>query len=68
MRKTLLTVLGAALIAATTTSIAAAAPRHHVRKTAPASASEQFRNANNAVAAPAQPSWYSGGYSAPAGQ
>jgi hypothetical protein len=68
MRKIILTVVGAALIAVSTAQVAAAAERHHARKVerAPA-ASEQFRNSNNSVAGPAQPSWYSGGFSAPAG-
>ena len=71
MRKTILTVLAASLMAASTVQMAAAAERHHVRKAAPVS--EQFRNANNAGAWPAQPNWvsdYSEGHviSAPAGR
>ena len=50
MKKTVLTILGAALVAAATVQFAAAAERHHARKadrlTAPAS--EQFRNSNAA--------------------
>jgi len=70
MRKTILTVLAASLMAASTVHIAAAAGHHHVRKAA--TASLQFRNANNAVAWSAQPggiSDYSEGHviSAPAG-
>ncbi len=57
MRKIILTVLGASLIAASTAQMAAAAEHHHARRVTPAS--EQFRNANNAVAWPAQPGWYS---------
>jgi hypothetical protein len=69
MRKTILTVLGASLIAASTMQVAAAAERHHVRK----AVSAQFRD-SNAYAAPAyvaaQPDWsrYNGGMSAPAGR
>jgi len=70
MRKTVLTTIGALLIAASTAQIATAAETHHTRK-AHATTSQQFRNANNAVAAPATSSElgvYSGGWSAPAGQ
>ena len=67
MRKTILGILGASVIAALSAQAAVAAEHHHARKTAPAS--EQFRN-SNAFAAPAyiavQP--YSGGMSAPAGR
>jgi len=70
MHNTILTVLAASLMAASTVQMAAAAERHHARKAAPVS--EQFRNANNAVAWPAQPNWvsdYTEGHviSAPAG-
>jgi PBP1b-binding outer membrane lipoprotein LpoB len=68
MRKTILTVLSAALFAASASHNAAAAERHHVRKTERATVSEQFRNANNLVAAPVQSGWTYGGYSAPAGR
>jgi hypothetical protein len=68
MRKIIVTALGAALIATSTAQIAAASEPHHVRKVERAITSEPFRNANNAVASPqAQPGWYYGGYSAPAG-
>jgi hypothetical protein len=78
MRKTILTVLGATLVAATTIQMAAAS-EHRARKafSAPASqqfrapASQQFRNAEDSVAWSAQPGWYSrysGGISAPAGR
>ena len=70
MRKTVLTTLGALLIAASTAQIATAAETHHARK-AQATTSQHFRNANNAVAAPTTSSElgvYSGGWSAPAGQ
>jgi hypothetical protein len=66
MRKIIVTAIGAALIVASTAQMAAASP-HHVRKVERAITSEPFRNANNAVAAPARPGWYYGGYSAPAG-
>ena len=70
MRKTALTTMVALLIAASTAQIATAAETHHARK-AHAATSQQFRNANNSVAAPATSSElgvYSGGWSAPAGQ
>jgi hypothetical protein len=74
MRRTILTVFGAALLAASTVQIAAAAEHQRGRKAdrTPAAASEQVRNANAAAWSyqPAQPSWsgYSGGaVSAPAG-
>jgi hypothetical protein len=62
MRKTVLTFLGAALIAASTIQIASAAENHHARK------AQHFRNANAAVVVvPDSPYVYSGGWSAPAG-
>jgi len=70
MRKTLLTATAALLIAASTAQIAMAAETHHARR-AHATTSQQFRNANNAVAAPATSSElgiYSRGWSAPAGR
>jgi hypothetical protein len=73
MRKTILSVIGASVVAVLTAQTAVAAEHHHARKTDRAAASEQFRN-SNAYAAPAyetiQPDWsgYSGGgMSAPAG-
>jgi hypothetical protein len=60
MKKTILTALGAALLIASTAQMATAAEHHHARKLVRAPASEQFRNANNAIALPAQPGWYSG--------
>ena len=72
MKKTVLTVLAAALMVASTAQIASAAERHHVRK-AQAPVSQQVRNANNFVA-PAQPAYsysdYADGHaiSAPAGR
>ena len=64
MRKTILTTLGAALIAVSMAQTASASDRHHTRKV------EQFRNANNAIVVvqPTGPQNYSGGYSAPAGR
>jgi hypothetical protein len=67
MRKTLLTVLTAALIAASTSQIASATERHHAHKAGRVVAGEPLRNANNSVAAPVQSGWAYGGYSAPAG-
>jgi len=72
MRKTILTLLVASLFAASAVQMAAAAERHHVRKIDRAT-SEQFRNANNAVASPAESNWvsdYTEGHviSAPAGR
>jgi hypothetical protein len=72
MRKTILTVLGASLVAALTVQTAAAAGHHHNQRLERAPAGEQFRN-SNAYAVPAhvavQPDWsrYNGGMSAPAG-
>ena len=75
MRKTVLTILGALLIAGSTVQMTAAAERH-VRKAdrAPVSTSQQFRNANGSLAWPSAErqslSDYSEGHviSAPAGQ
>jgi hypothetical protein len=70
MRKTILTILGSALIAASATQMAAAAQSHRSHKAdrAPVTTNERFRDSNAAWPA-AQPDWsrYSGGYSAPAG-
>ena len=73
MRKTILAILGTALIAGATVQFAAAAERHHTKKAtrAPAPASDQFRNSNASwPTLQEQPYWsvYSGGYSAPAGR
>lgn len=64
MRKSILTTLGAALIAVSMAQTASAGERHHARKV------HQFRNANNAVVVvpPSAPQNYFGGYSAPAGR
>jgi hypothetical protein len=73
MRKTILTILGSALLAASTIQIAAAAEHHKVRKAdrAPAPVSEPFRDTNAYWPAPlAQPGWsryQNGAMSAPAG-
>ena len=62
MRKTVLTVLGASLIAAVTAQAATASEHHRVQKINRATATEQFRN-SNAYAAPrnvsiaVQPDW-----------
>ena len=70
MRKIILTTLAAALMAASAAPMAVAAERHHVRKVDRAPVSDQFRNANNALASQSSP--YAGyafhGYSAPAGR
>ena len=81
MRKTILTILGSALLAVSTVQIAAAAERHKVHKVylAPAPVTDQYRNANAYAAepAPVQPGWsrydewslyQNGAMSAPAGQ
>jgi hypothetical protein len=75
MRNTILTILGASVVAALTVQTAVASEHHHVRKIDRVPASEQFRSSNAyAAAAPAhaavQPDWsrYSGGISAPAGR
>jgi hypothetical protein len=74
MRKTILTILGSALLAASTVQIAAAAEHHKAREVyrAPAPVSEDFRNSNAyAPLSPwAQPGWSryeNGAMSAPAG-
>jgi hypothetical protein len=74
MRKTILTILGSALLAASTVQIAAAAEHSKVRKVyrEPAPMSEQFRNTNAYWPAPyAAPDWsryQNGAESAPAGR
>ena len=47
MRKTIITTLGALLIAGSAVNMATASARHVYR--APVAASEQFRNANNSI-------------------
>jgi opacity protein-like surface antigen len=72
MRKTILTVLGSALIVASAAQAASATENHRAHRVAraPAHVSEQVRNANAYV--PAQSSDWSryqnGAYSAPAGR
>jgi hypothetical protein len=68
MQKTILTVLAATLIAASTAQIAAASEHHRTHKVTHARVTEQFRNANNAIAQPAQPYWPYSGWSVPAGR
>ena len=74
MRKTILTVLGSALIVATSVQFAAAGERHHGKTDRTVTSQHQNRNADAYAAWPApavQSDWtsrYSGGYSAPAGR
>jgi hypothetical protein len=72
MRKTILTLLGTALLVTATAHIADAAQQQRKAHRAPATAtSEQFRNSNAAwPQQQVQSNWsrYSGGYSAPAGR
>jgi hypothetical protein len=75
MRKTVLTILTASLIIVSAVQIAAAAERHtRGSDRVQSAASQQFRNANDSLAAPSvdQQNWsdYSEGHviSAPAGQ
>ena len=73
MHKTILTILGAALIAGATVQVRRCrrAPSHKDGGSRAGSASNQFRNSNAAwPAQQEQPYWsrYSGGYSAPAGR
>jgi hypothetical protein len=71
MRKTILTLLGTALLVTATAQIADAAQQQRKAHRAPAATSEQFRNSNAAwPQQQVQSDWsrYSGGYSAPAGR
>jgi hypothetical protein len=73
MKKTILTILGSALIAASAGQAASATEHHATHKAhrAPVTASEQFRNSNAYVAPAAQPDWsryQNGAESAPAGR
>jgi len=73
MRKTILTMLGSALIVAASVQFAAAAQRHHGKTYRAVVSQQQTRNTDAYAAWPApavQPDWYrySGGYSAPAGR
>ncbi|MBN8992956.1 MAG: hypothetical protein J0H42_32375 [Rhizobiales bacterium] len=70
MRKTILTLLGTALLVTATVQIADAAQKGRKAQRAPATASEPFRNSNAAWPSPEPDSYWSrylGGYSAPAG-
>jgi hypothetical protein len=73
MRKTILTILSASVIAALMVQTVCASEYRHTRKTDGAPASQPFRN-TNAYAVPAyaalQHEWshYNGGISAPAGR
>ena len=72
MRKTIVTILGSALLITATVQFAAAAQRHHGKTDRTVLSQQQTRNANAYAAWPApaaEPDWYrySGGYSAPAG-
>jgi hypothetical protein len=75
MRKSILTILGSALLAASTVQIAAAAEHRKAQKVyrAPAPVTEEFRNSNAYWPAPSvDPGWMSryenGAESAPAGR
>ncbi len=73
MRKTILTLLGSALLVTATVQIADAAQQgRKVHRAPAATTSEQFRNSNAAwpQQQSVQPDWsrYSGGWSAPAGR
>ena len=74
MRRTILTVLGSALIVAASVQFATAAQRHHGKSDRTGTSQQQTRNADAYAAWPApavQSDWaarYSGGYSAPAGR
>ena len=71
MRKTILTILGSALLTASVVQVATAA-EHKGRKAdrAPAPVSEPFRNSNAYASPTAEPDWsrYQRGFSAPAGR
>lgn len=72
MRKTILTLLGSALLVTATAQFADAAQKGRKAHRAPAATSEQFRDSNAAWPQQSVQSgyWsrYSGGYSAPAGR
>src|SRR5438477_1006502 len=57
MRKTILTILGAAALAASFVQVAAATERHHVRKVERAPVSQPYRNSNAWVDPYSQPNW-----------
>ena len=66
MRNIILGTVAAALMAASASQAVAAPSRHHIRKQM--AASEQVRNARNAIEQPSQPGWPYSGWSAPAGR
>lgn len=72
MRKTILTILGSALIVATSVQFAAAAQRHHGKATTLAVIGQQTRHSNTYAAWPAPQvrpySYPYSGWSAPAGR
>ena len=59
MRKTVLTIIGTALLAGSLIQAAAASERHHVRKVhrAPVTASQSFRDSNTYVRSAPAPIW-----------
>jgi hypothetical protein len=72
MRKTMLTILGSALLVAASVQFATAAQRHHGKADRAVATQQQTRNADAYAAWPAPAAQsdayrYSGGYSAPAG-
>jgi hypothetical protein len=76
MRKTILTLVGSALITASAVQMASAAQHHRYHRTDRAGMTDQIRN-SNAYVAPVQSEWpgygysdgyYSHGFSAPAGR
>jgi hypothetical protein len=70
MKKIILTVIAAALIAGSTATTTIAAEKHHARRADRAPVSQQYRNANDAIAAPSDWYSYTDGHalSAPAGR
>jgi hypothetical protein len=72
MKKTILTLLGSALLVTATVQFADAAQKARKVHRAPAATSEQFRDSNASwpqqQVQPGYWSRYSGGYSAPAGR
>jgi hypothetical protein len=69
MRKMILSVISAVLIAGSASAADAAHHRHAVSKMAErAPTSAPFRNSNNAIAPAPQANWPYSGYSAPAGR
>jgi hypothetical protein len=59
MRKTILTILGSALLAGSLVQAASASERHHIRKVDPArtTASQSFRNSNAYIRPARTPVW-----------